>query len=213
MRSSRRLVLAASSTLAAIAAAPALAVYVCHPDPPGTRTLAVSGSVERYAVSGPRVSVAVRTPQACNVVAWNLLTGLHATTGASCLSLLGRNLTTTTALRAVVVPANAAGPDTLAVLRGGEQVARWPLPVRPRTMHVSSGYAVFAGRDGGAYALRLRDGRVAALGAAVAGDVPQVDDLGAVFAARQAYSSRTGVKMKFVPTTGIDMEVDQAARP
>ena len=89
-----RLVLAVSGALAAIVAAPALAAYICHPDPAGTRRLILAGSAERYVLTGPRVSVAVNTQSGCHVVGWNTLNGLHRTTGVSCLSLLGRSIST-----------------------------------------------------------------------------------------------------------------------
>jgi hypothetical protein len=133
----------------------------------------------------------VHTRAGCNVASWNTLTGEHRTTGASCLSLLGRNLSARQGLRATVTPAGELRPDTLEIFRGSRWIASWPLPARPRALHVASGYALFTAGDGGTYALRLRDGRVAALGAAVPGDDPQINGLGAVFAERATYSSRT----------------------
>jgi hypothetical protein len=213
MTRSRRYVVAASAALAAIVAAPSLAAYICHPDPRGTRRLTVAGFVERYVVAGPHVSVAVRSSEGCKVVAWNTLTGLQRTTGASCLSLLGRSLSTPAALRTFVTPANSKGPDTLNVFRGTVRIANWPLPAKPRVLHVADGYALFSATDGGTYALRLGDGRVAALGPAAAGDVPQISELGAVFAERHGYSSAKGDVLKFIPTSGINAEVDRNARP
>src|SRR4051794_22325190 len=112
MTSSRRFAAAAAAALAAVLAAPALAAYICHPQPAGTRTLAITGSIERYALDGPRVSVAVRSGHACKVVAWNTLTGLHRTAGTTCLSLLRRNLSAPGALRAVVRAPTATRPET-----------------------------------------------------------------------------------------------------
>src|SRR5262245_31407546 len=128
MTSSRRLVLAAAAALAAIVAAPSLAAYICHPDPAGTRTLAVSGAGERYLVAGPTASVAVRSQHGCTVVAWNVLTGMHRSTSRSCVSLLERNLSVSGGLRTAIKPANAVRPDTLEVFRGPDRIASWPLP-------------------------------------------------------------------------------------
>src|SRR5947199_4374 len=88
-----------------------------------------------------------------------------------------------------------------------------PDPARPRTLRVSTGYALFTAADGGTYALRLRDGRVAALGAAVPGDSPRINELGAVFAERHGYSSDPGNRLKFVPTSGMASEVNRNTRP
>jgi hypothetical protein len=207
-----RFAAAASIALAAVFAAPALAAYICHPDPPGTRSLAVSG-LERYTLAGPHVTVSLRSSGRCRVVAWNALTGLHKAIGASCSSLLGRDLSASATLHASIKPGTGEWPDRLAVSRGARQIALWPLPARARTVHVAHGYAVFSATDGATYAMRLQDGRVASLGAAVVGDTPQVNALGAVFAARAAYSSTRDVRLKFVPRSGIDFEVNRAARP
>ena len=91
MTGSRRFVVAASAALAAVLAAPALAAYICHPDPPGTRTLTLGGTVLRYTLDGARVSVAVRSGGACRVVAWNALTGVRLT--AAVIGTLSGTLT------------------------------------------------------------------------------------------------------------------------
>jgi len=213
MNGTHRLVLAVCGAVAAVVAAPALAAYICHPDPAGTRRLTLAGPAERYVLAGPRVSVAVHTRAGCNVVSWNTLTGLHRTTGASCLSLLGRNLSSQAGLRATVAPANALRPDTLEVFRGPKRIAAWPLPARPRALHVAAGYALFTAGDGGTYALRLRDGRLAGLGAAVPGDDPQIDKVGAVFAERTTYTTKTRDRLEFVPRSGIESELRRDARP
>jgi hypothetical protein len=78
---------------------------------------------------------------------------------------------------------------------------------------VAAGYAPFTGADGGTYALRLHDGRVAGLGAAVPGDDPQLNARGAVFAERPTYTSTTRDRLEFVPRSGIESEVRRDARP
>jgi hypothetical protein len=208
-----RLVLAGFGALAAAVAAPALAAYICHPDPAGTRRLTLAGPAGRYLLDGPRVAVAVHTRTGCNVVSWNTLTGAHQTTGASCLSLLGRNLSAPAGLRVTVAPATALRPETLDVFRGTQRIAAWPLPARPRALDAAAGFALFTAGDGGTYALRLRDGRVAALGAAVPGDMPQIGEVGAVFAERSTYKTTTRNKLEFVPRSGIESEVRRDARP
>jgi hypothetical protein len=213
MTSSRRFVAAAASGLAAVLAAPAIAAYICHPDPAGTRTLAITGSIERYTLDGPHVSVAVRSGHRCDVVAWNILTGLHRTAGTTCRSLFRRSLSAPGGLRTFVHAPTATRPGTLDVFRGAQRISSWPLPARPRLLHVAAGYALFAGADGGAYAMRLRDGHVALLGPEAAGDDPQINELGAVFAARFAYSNTTGISLKFVPRSGLDAEIAKDARP
>jgi hypothetical protein len=57
----------------ALAATPAVAV-LCHPDPPGTRTLVVHGSVIGYDMTGTRVAVDFRDGSACmRTVQWAVL--------------------------------------------------------------------------------------------------------------------------------------------
>jgi hypothetical protein len=208
-----RLVLGVFGALAAVVAGPAIAAYICHPDPAGTRRLTLAGPADRYLLDGPRVTVAVHTRAGCKVVSWNTLTGLHRATGAGCLSLLGRNLSAPAGLRATVAPATALRPDTLDVFKGAQRIAAWPLPARPRALQSAAGYALFTARDGGTYALRLRDGRVAALGAAVPGDVPQIGKAGAVFAERSTYTTTTRNRLEFVPRSGMEAELRRDARP
>src|SRR4051794_39524240 len=110
MTSSRRFVAAAASGLAAILAAPAIAAYICHPQPAGTRSLGITGSIERYSLDGPNVAVALRSSHGCEVVAWNVLTGLHRTAGSTCLALVRRSLSAPGGLRTVVQASTATRP-------------------------------------------------------------------------------------------------------
>ena len=57
--------------VALLGAVPALA-YVCHPDAPGTRTLAVHGQVLGYSVQGASVSLRVRAADGCTrLLVWH----------------------------------------------------------------------------------------------------------------------------------------------
>ena len=56
----RVLRLGAVGALAALTLAASAYAYVCHPDLPGTRSLTVNGHVDRYALSGWRVTLVAR---------------------------------------------------------------------------------------------------------------------------------------------------------
>jgi hypothetical protein len=65
----------ATAALSAFVAVPALA-YVCHPDPAGTRTLAVKGHLTGYALRGSTVEVSVRSSTGCvGVTSWRPTVG------------------------------------------------------------------------------------------------------------------------------------------
>ena len=64
-------------------AAPAIA-YICHPDPAGTRMLALRGHVVGYTVNGANMIVAVRTAGRCSTLAWHPADGTVAPAGVSC---------------------------------------------------------------------------------------------------------------------------------
>ena len=59
-------------------AAPAVAAYVCHPDPAGTRVLALHGNVVGYARHGSDLVVAVQAAGACRTVTWSPASGRTA---------------------------------------------------------------------------------------------------------------------------------------
>src|SRR5215475_12044893 len=57
--------------------------YVCHPDPPGTRALAVGGRVDGYALSRGRVSVAAWIKGCERRIVWHPLTASRTQSGCT----------------------------------------------------------------------------------------------------------------------------------
>ena len=81
-RRSRRLVSAIAVSAALVGAYPAYAAYewICHPDPPGTRTLVVLGEVDSYSMAGANVRVAYRDAHCTRDFAWRVFAGRPTTT-------------------------------------------------------------------------------------------------------------------------------------
>jgi hypothetical protein len=84
---------AAVATL--VVSVPALA-RMCHPDPPGTRTLVVHGDVAGYTFVGGRVRLVLSSPTGCRTFAWNVLAAPTRRTvfagGSACSDGLGAGL-------------------------------------------------------------------------------------------------------------------------
>jgi hypothetical protein len=101
---------AVAGAVALLGAVPALA-YVCHPDVPGTRTLAVHGTVLGYSVQGSSVRLRVRGADGCTrLVVWNTTSRAAAGPASACSSVIEPGG------RTVVVPARA--PAVLAARNG-----------------------------------------------------------------------------------------------
>src|SRR3954470_16611323 len=83
---SLRLALAVSA-LALTLAAPAIAAYVCHPDPAGTRSLSLQGRVLAYSLRGSTLDIALESRTGCKVLAWHVGGGRAAPTGRACASV------------------------------------------------------------------------------------------------------------------------------
>jgi len=56
----RRHLAVAAGLFALVAAAPAVAAYVCHPDPTGTKRLTINGRVGAYSLVDGEVAISVR---------------------------------------------------------------------------------------------------------------------------------------------------------
>src|SRR5688500_9510743 len=100
----------------------AAAAYVCHPDPPGTRTLRVTGDVATYAMKGNRVDILTRGPKGCHAIHWNILRGPTSDKGGpdACGASQNPTRSVSRAGRVVsLVAGSADAPDRLQVAAGG----------------------------------------------------------------------------------------------
>jgi hypothetical protein len=79
MRARSRVVVGAIAAVSLAGAYPAYA-WVCHPDPPGTRTLVVVGDVDAYSMGETHVDVAYRDADCTKRVLWNIRGGRAKTT-------------------------------------------------------------------------------------------------------------------------------------
>jgi hypothetical protein len=101
-------------------------------------------------------------------------------------------------------------------VRTSRHMTRLVVPYVPSTLDVYRGTAVFSdGTDGGLYALRLRDGRIAFVGPTRRGDMPQIERPGVVYAdAMYKRDLRRGkVVFKYVTAKAVAEKIDAAGRP
>src|SRR5436305_9991414 len=129
-------------------AAPALAAYyVCHPDPAGTRTLALHGDVLGYTLHGTSLTVAVRHDGACRTYGWNAGGGTRSPSQLSCAAVVAAPRQAAPTTVRVVRPLQGADrSDRLAVVSSsGVTLRSWPLPIRVRrhTLQVSGALASY----------------------------------------------------------------------
>ena len=221
MRHHRRALWAGvAATLVASAGAYPAYAYICHPDPTGTRTLAVPGQVEAYTMSGSQVRIRYRKKGSCKSVSWNVQAGSSRSSRAACRND-GTNPTARVAASAggrVVVLRPGAGDvaDRLLVRKDGRVVRSWPLPERFRSLDAHGDIALLAARGSReTYAVRLRDGRAALVGLTHRGDSPQIEAPGIVYQdnlykRKEAAAQRL---MKFVPRRAVDQAVRRAGKP
>jgi hypothetical protein len=210
-RMSARLVVAAS---ALALAAPAIAAYVCHPDPAGTRSLSLRGRVTAYSLRGSTLTVALATRAGCGVLVWNSALRKIARTSRACASVVAADRRPT-GVR--IVGGTIDRPDRLDVLVGGRVARSWPLAVRARadTLQVSRGLAAFLVRGrSGLWVVRLRDGRATFVAPIPAHDRPLLDAQGVAFQ-DYVYKRRSPDRplLKFVSARGLRTELARVARP
>lgn len=200
----------------------------CHPDLPGTRSLAVTGQVTGYRFAGQGTVVAsVQTKRCAGVARWPYATNAAASvacrgssaggSGAAPQHLVaaqGNRL-----VRVVLAPAGADRPDRLDVLNRatGHRIASWPLIDRPARVALFGKIAILSAADRNAlYALRISDGRIAMLGIARAGDRPIIGASGVVYQdglSLKALSVAPGrVTLKFVPLWSVMRQLSRADR-
>ena len=194
LRTLNTVVVAALAT-AGIAAAAAGDARPCHPDLPGTRSLAVTGEVTGYRFAGRGTLVAsVQTKRCAGVARWNYAASTKATASVSCrgssaggsgaapqrlVAAQGDRL-----VRVVLAPAGVDRPDRLDVVARatGRRISSWPLIDRPARVVLFGKIAIVSAASRNAlYALRISDGRIAMLGVARAGDRPIIGREGVVY--------------------------------
>jgi hypothetical protein len=180
--------------------------YVCHPDPPGTRALAVAGRVDGYALSGGSVSVAAWIKGCERRIVWRPLAASSTQSGcteAARPASEPRRSATDGHFRAVLVPGSRLldQPDRLDVydVRTGRGLHHWPLPAPASSVDLARGVAVLS-TSNGVYLLRLRDGRFAMVGVKRPGDRPEIARSGLVFQDDQfKRRSNSRALLKFMP--------------
>ncbi|HZS24220.1 MAG TPA: hypothetical protein VFA30_04460 [Gaiellaceae bacterium] len=204
-----RFALAAAVLVLVLAAPAAAAIYVCHPDPAGTRVLHLRGDVLGYRVQGATATIAVRSGDACATVTWS---GTATSRRAACTNLQ-QPYAAPHGVRVVRPPAGVDRPDRLAVASTGRS---WPLPVRvrPNTLQVAgdlAGYEALGGH--GFWVTRLGDGKTTFV-APVKSGRPVLDADGA-FYVDNVYKSAAPNRpvVKFVPTAALQSELVRVGAP
>lgn len=202
----------------ALAFAGSALAYVCHPDRPGTRSLAVHGRVDAYAMTGSRVAIDFWANGCERRISWNPV-ALTISTARCTTRGVGNGGSKTAArdgrLLAVLERGSAVTdrPDRLGVYdaRTGARLHDWPLPARAETVDVARGIALLS-TSHGVYALRLRDGQFALVGVKRRGDYPQIEAPGIVFQ-DDLYKGTEGAAratMKFVPFAAVSHDLRPA---
>ena len=195
--------------LVLVFAGSALAV-ACHPDLPGTRTLAVRGHVDAYSMRGARVTIRALIKGCERRIVWRPLAATSAqgrcTSAGRAAQSSGRSATDGR-VRVVLELGSAFPdrPDRLAVFnaRTGAVLHRWPLPAAASTVDVARGVAVLS-TSNGVYAVRLRDGQFALVGVKRPRDYPKIEAPGIVFQDDQyKRRSATSSLLKFVPFASV----------
>jgi hypothetical protein len=221
-------VVVAALATAGIAAAAAGDARPCHPDLPGTRSLAVTGDVTSYRFAGRGTLLAsVETKRCAGVARWNYTTSARATASVSCRGASGggsgatpQRLVAAAGDRVVRVrfaPAGVDRPDRLDVFARstGRRIASWPLIDRPSRVVLFGQIAILSAANRNAlYALRISDGRLAILGIARGGDRPIIGRDGVVYqdalSLKRAAPNR--LTLKLVPLTAVERRLSLADR-
>lgn len=227
MRTLGTVVVAVLAT-AGIAAAATGDTRPCHPDLPGTRSLALTGTVTGYRFAGGGTLVAsVDTRKCAGVARWNYAASPTATAAVSCrgasaggsgaapprlVAAQGDRL-----VRVVLAPDGVDRPDRLDVINRttGRRIASWPLIDQPARVALFGRIAVLssAGRNA-LYALRISDGRIATLGIARAGDRPIIGADGVVYQDDLSHKMHrlapNRVTLKLVPLAAVERQLSLA---
>lgn len=214
----RRMAVRSSTGVAVLfvaAAASAGTAYVCHPDPPGTRTLRVAGDVVRYDMREERVTLLHREGRKCRRIAWNIRRG-HSIGDAQCSTgsrpdRTARSGGTSVSLRR----GSGDAPDRLLVAGPGGSRS-WPLPDRAHHVDVEGRMAVFSTTESReVYSVDLASGRAAIVGLTRRRDTPQLERPGLVFRDNlyKADENAGSTLMKFIPRGHLETAVATVGRP
>jgi len=193
----------------ALAAPAAAAVFVCHPDPAGTRVLRLHGHVVGYTVHGSTAVITVRQGATCTTVRWSPTATSQTATCAS----TRQSYVPPKGVRVVRPPAGLDRPDRLAVAATGRS---WPLSVRvrPNSLQVAGGLAAYEARgEPGLWVTRLGDGKTAFVAPTKSGR-PVLDAAGAFYidnVFKMAAPDRPVAK--FVPTAALATELAHVGVP
>jgi hypothetical protein len=109
--------------------------------------------------------------------------------------------------RLVVLAAGSAPLDRPARfevynVRSGSLLHVWPLFVRPLTLDLYGGVALFSAASGGVFGLRLTDGLATSFGPVQRHDMPQIGQFGVVFQSNlsERLNRQGQIAVKFLPT-------------
>jgi hypothetical protein len=199
----------AVGVVALVLATPAVAaLYVCHPDPAGTRALQLHGQVAGYAVHGSTATIALRDGGACTTVTW----AAAATRRRASCSLPRPSFSPMHGVRIVRPSPGADLPDRL-VVPGGRS---WPLPVRVRaaTLQVAGDLAAYEALGGhGLWVTRLSDGRTTFVAPVREGRA--VLNADGAFYIDNVFKNASSLRpvAKFVPTSALASELAQVGAP
>jgi hypothetical protein len=193
----------------------AVAALICHPNPPGTKTVRVNGVVERYRMHGTGVSIVYRGRHRCLRTQWKIgaaLTPARRLRESACTAGAVRPARSS---RVALVSGSADLPDRVRVVSASGAARSWPLPEHVQSVDAYGSTGVFAGAEREVYAIDLSSGRAALVGLDRHGDRPQIDAPGVVFqdnlAKKTERSGRT--LMKFIPSAAVDRALSKAGRP
>jgi hypothetical protein len=188
--------------------------YVAHPDPAGTETLAVPGSVERYDMRNGRVTLLARG-SSCRRVTWMpgaASTSARARCGASTEpATRARSGSTRVELRAGADDR----PDRLLVTDAAG-MRSWPLPERAFHVDVDGRTAIVSTRASREiYAVNVRTGRIALVGLTRHGETPRLNSRGLLFRDNVFKRLQDGPStlMKFVPRRHVEAALRNVGRP
>jgi hypothetical protein len=199
----------AAVLILALAAPAVAAMYICHPDPAGTRVLQLDGRVLGYSVRGSTAIIAVRSGGACTTVKWSET----ATSRSAGCNQRQQSYVPPRGVRVVRPRSGIDRPDRLVVAATGRS---WPLPVRVRgkTLQVAGDLAGYEARgEHGLWVTRLSDGKTTFV-APVKSGRPVLNAKGA-FYVDNVYKMAPPDEpvVKFVPTHALRGELAQVGGP
>jgi hypothetical protein len=183
--------------------------YVCHPDLPGTRRLAVHGRVDAYTMKGSRVTIDALVNGCVRRIDWRPLATTSSQSSCTDATIgAGPGLSASGGrFRVVLEPGSAVPdrPDRLIVYdaRTEQRLHAWPLPAPAASVDLARGVAVLS-TSNGVFAVRVRDGQFALVGVKRPGDAPQIEAPGIVYQ-DDLYRRKNARRslLKFVPFASV----------